>query len=212
MAWKDAYRVRGMTAKQKMGLDDVTVWYLGFLAHFSDLIFDHRDDRDQWKTVHRLAEYCDDWEKMSPSLPMNAQAGSALDMFSECVHADQHRSDGFDGFDQLAERCSSLFIDRARMLTKNEKSVFALQVATMFDGHFGSSMFERMLTEVVGPRDVGDVLDIISRDLFFRFRDSDDIVIEAVDRRYHELAERLIEAAGRSSRGNLKGKLTIRIR
>ena len=202
----------GMTAKQKMGLDDVTHWYLGFLAHFSDLIFDHRDDMDQWSTVHRLAEYCDDWEKMSPSLPMKVQAESALDMFSECVQADRYRPDGFDGFGQLAERCSSLFIDRARLLTKNEKGIFALQLATMFDGHFGSPMFERMLTEVVGPRDVGDVLDTIRRDLFFRFLDSDDIVMEAVDGRYHELAERLIEAAGRSSRGNLKGKLTIRIR
>jgi hypothetical protein len=112
----------------------------------------------------------------------------------------------------LAERCSSLFIDRVRMLNKNEKEMFAYRVATMYDGHFGSRMFEGMLTVLVGPTNVGDVLDTVRKDLFYRFRDSDDIVMEAVDCQYREFAERLIDAAGRSSKGRLKTKLTIRTR
>ena len=65
---------------------------------------------------------------------------------------------------------------------------------------------------MVGASDVGDVLNTIRRDLFYRFRDSDEIVMEAVDCHYRQFAERLIEAAGRSEQGKLEDELTIRIR
>jgi hypothetical protein len=96
-----------------------------------------------------------------------------------------------DGSGQLTERCSELFIDRVKMLKKNEKELFAHRVATMFNGHFGSLLFERMLTCLVGPANIGDVLETIRIGLFYQFRDSDDIM-EAVDCRYREFAERLI--------------------
>jgi len=200
-----------MRAGRKASSKEALEWYLHFNACFSNFIFDHKDEEDQQKTVRRLAKYCDDWEGMSFPLPWKIQAESALDMFSECIQAYERRLDRFDGFGQLAERCTSLFIGRAGMLNRNEKRMLALRVAAMFDGHFGSPMFERMLTELVGPTDIGDVLDRIRKDIFYRFRDSNDTVMEAVDCQYRELAERLIDAAGRSGRGNLKDKLTIRI-
>jgi len=200
---------RNMTTKSKAKLDDVMEWYLGFNARFTDLLDEHRDDEDQLETVRQASRYCDEWEERSRYLPMNLQVQDALHMFSECFG--MRGNDDINGFGALAERCSDLFIERVKGLKAIERRVHAYRVAKMFDGNFGSSVLERMLTELVGPMAVGEVLDVIRLDLYYRYKDSDDLIFDIMDERYREFAIRLIEISGRSSRGDLKRRLTIRI-
>lgn len=63
----------------------------------------------------------------------------------------------------------------------------------------------------MGPTGVGTVPDIIRKDLYYRHRDSDGIIIGIIDDDCREFAERLISGAG-SCRGKLKEKLAIRLR
>jgi len=181
------------------------------MARFMDYLDDHRDDENQRAVIRRVAEYCDEWEEMAGCLPDEMQAEDALNMFQGCIGMRTGPTGGFDGFDHLAERCSELFIERARRLTRQERELFAYRVAKMFQGHFGSSMFERMLMELIDPTNVGHVLDIIRTDLYYRYKDSDDLIIDIIDEDYREFAKRLIAGVGRSCRGKLKDKLTIKM-
>jgi hypothetical protein len=200
-----------MTAK-RITPDEALEWFLHIHARFSNHFYDHRDDADQRETASQAMVFCDEWEVMAPHLPGFVQAESAFIMFSECVDMKDGPIDDPNAYDLLTERCSQFIIESAKGLKRDERERFAYKVARISKGRFESPLFQRLLVELVGPTTVGDVLDVIRSDLYHRYKDSSDLMIDSVDDEYREFAEMLIQHTGRSSKGKLKCKLTMKVR
>jgi hypothetical protein len=198
-----------MGMERKTSPEDALGWYLHFNARFSNNIYDHEDDEDQRETIRHAEELLEEWGEMSHLLPKRDRAECTFHLFFDCLGMRDGLNEGSSVYIHMTEPCSELLIESAQKLNQQDKGRLACKVAQMSKGRFDSNLFRRMFIELVGPTDVGDVLDIIRSDLRGQYRDSDDIIIEIIDDDYRKFAERLLEAARRSNRGKLKSKLTI---
>lgn len=178
-----------------------------FKARFSDLLYDHEEAGSLKEAARKADDLVDEWEEMSSFLPPDLRADDALCLYSECTLMRTRReSPELAG---VADRCADLFAREARGLRRGQKGPYQGRVAKMYLQSRDREAIERMLAAVAGPADVGYVLDIIRLDLYYEYRDWGEELFDSVDR---EFAERLIAGTGKSIRGKLKEKLTIRIR
>lgn len=190
--------------------DEELDWYMKFGARFGDLIDDREEAGDLGEAARKADELVDEWEERSSFLPPEGRADGALGLYIECMLTRTRRES--PELAPVADRCAGLFAREARELRRGQKGLFMGRVAQMYAEHGRPPAIERMLAAVVGPDDVGYILDTIRLDLYYEYRNWSEWLFDSVDREYREFAERLIAGTGRSARGKLKEKLTIRLR
>ncbi|MCE5296355.1 MAG: hypothetical protein LLG16_04540 [Euryarchaeota archaeon] len=111
-------------------------------------------------------------------------------------------------YDRVAGKWAILFLKDTEGLAENDRSLLAVKAAGYMLGDIWNRHWTLIMSELVGPKDVGIILDMIRTDMYYQHRHSDPVIFESVDQEYRRFATRLIIRSG-STRASLRRKLTI---
>ena len=184
-------------------------WYLGFEARAGDRISELED----WNLpgLHEeMEKIYEEWVNRFLFLPSGLRVKTELTLLSECTRLSWRYCDDRVHYNRMADKWTVLFLKDAEDLPGTDKSLLAVKAATSMLGDIWNKQWTLIISELVCPKDVGHVLDIIRTDVYYHHRHSDPAIFESVDLEFRRLATRLIHRSG-STRASLRRKLTIDI-
>ncbi|MFA5314180.1 MAG: hypothetical protein WC375_12840 [Methanomassiliicoccales archaeon] len=182
-------------------------WYMGFEARASDRISE-LEDWDLPCLKVELEKIYDEWVNRSVFLPSELRVKTELALLSECTHLSWRYCEDRVQYNRMADKWIALILKDAEDLPGSDRGLLAVKAATSMLGEIWNNNWTLIISEMVCPKDVGHVLDIIRTDVYYHHRHSDPAIFESVDLEYRRFAIRLINGSG-STRASLRRKLTI---
>lgn len=192
-----------MKRKKKMNID----WYLGFAARTSDRISE-LEDWDLPGLKDELEKIFEEWVNRSFFLPSHLRARTELALLFECTLLVRRYGDNCVDYDRIADKWTNLLLKDMEDLANTDRNLLAVEAARYMSGDIWNRHWTLIVSELVGPEDIGHILDMIRADMYYHHRHSDPMIFESFDLEYRRFATRLIIRSG-SSRAGLRRKLTI---